>query len=587
VFQIQLVIRVNSAGVQLIEQRIVVVIREEGHLPRAYRIVLEGLRLTRPLLSAKLSNAIGLLLVFLATATTAVSASLSFPASQKGTASAAAFINPKDFGAIGDCQSHPLSSVYASLAAARAVYPFITSLSQQVDYAAIKAASNAAFGADGTEHGYTNRALNKPLYFPGGCYNLGDDTWLVRNAVGIHINGAARMTTRVVSNRTPFRTDGLWYSQVEGIEFASLTNTATVAFDIDGNVPGHPYDTRGVQGNTFKDVFVDGGGSSYAFALCRQGQSGGQCSENLFLDLHLTNASFAVYYQYGYNALNNTFIGGNFQNYPKHGIYLVAGSVNLFSVGFQSTYQYRQILEGGFDIDASSAGVYDRIIVDGCRTESLRFYNGAFSQYGILRGVQQRASVFEWSANAALTLNTVLVGKTGVGEKLFRATEAGTTGRSQPVWPSSGTIRDGTVTWTETEFEVVHLVAGEVSGSSFQVGNVVQPPPTSSTPAEAMASSSSASENYSSSISIKRGGGTNIGRVGNWWQVTGGWALDRLSYRELTENIASSSRPFPPDGTQFYCTDCDSPLVPGAACSSSKDKAGAEAHRIRGAWKCF
>src|SRR4030095_11185828 len=165
---------------------------------------------------------------------------------------------------------------------------------------------------------------------------LGDDTWVVRNGVGIQIYGDGRLTTRVVSNNTAFRTDGLWYSRIEGIEFASLTDQAGVALDIDGNVPGHKYETRGVQGNTFKDVLVDGGGSTYAFALCRQGQSGGQCSENLYLNLHLNNASFAVYYQYGFNALNNTFVGGNFQNYPKHGIYLVAGSLNLFSVGFYS-----------------------------------------------------------------------------------------------------------------------------------------------------------------------------------------------------------------------------------------------------------
>jgi hypothetical protein len=494
----------------------------------------------------ELSLALALSLVFATTGTAIAPPSLA--ALQQGASASSLFVNPKDFGAIADCQSHPLSTVYASLAAAQAVYPFIISLSQQVDYAAIKAASNAAFGADGAEHAYANRTLNKPLYLPGGCYNLGEDTWVVRNAVGVHIHGAGRLVTRVVSNSTAFRTDGLWYSRIEGIEFASVSNGATVAFDIDGNVPGHPYDTRGVQGNTFTNLMIDGGGSSYAFALCRQGQSGGQCSENLYLDLHLNNASSAVYYQYGFNALNNTFIGGNFQNYPKHGIQLVAGSLNLFSVGFQSTHQYRQILEGGFDIDASSAGVWDRIIVDGCRTESLRFYNGAWSQYGILRGVQQRASVFEWSANTPLKLDTVIVRKTNAGEKLFRVTTEGTSGASQPVWPSSGTVRDGTITWTETEFEVVHLVAGEISGSSFQVGNVVLEVPL---------------------------------------QLTGGLTLDRLTYGRLAGDLAPSERLSPPDGTQIYCTDCDTPGTPGAACSSSRDKAGAEAHKVRGAWKCF
>jgi hypothetical protein len=48
-----------------------------------------------------------------------------------------------DFGAIGDGTSHPLSSVYATLSAAQAVYPFVTSLTQEIDYAAAQAAVNA------------------------------------------------------------------------------------------------------------------------------------------------------------------------------------------------------------------------------------------------------------------------------------------------------------------------------------------------------------------------------------------------------------------------------------------------------------
>ncbi len=35
------------------------------------------------------------------------------------------------------------------------------------------------------------------------------------------------------------------------------------------------------------------------------------------------------------------------------------------------------------------------------------------------------------------------------------------------------------------------------------------------------------------------------------------------------------------------CTDCDTPTVEGATCTSVGDKAGAEAIRLRGAWKCF
>lgn len=52
-------------------------------------------------------------------------------------------VSAKDFGAIGDNNSHPLSGIYATLAAAQAVYPFVTSLTQELDWAAIQAAINA------------------------------------------------------------------------------------------------------------------------------------------------------------------------------------------------------------------------------------------------------------------------------------------------------------------------------------------------------------------------------------------------------------------------------------------------------------
>jgi hypothetical protein len=404
-------------------------------------------------LQATLRFALSSLLVF---AIVAITAGPSL-AQQAATPSV---LNPRDYGAVADCKSHPLGSAYPSLAAARAVYPFVTSLSQQLDYVAIKAASNAAFGADGEEHAYLNRALNRPLYIPGGCYNLGDDTWVIRNGVGLHIYGAGRLTTRVVSNNTAFRTDGFWYSMIQGIEFASLTKDAIVTVDIDGNVPGHPYETRGVQANSFSDLLITAGGSRYGLALNRLGFSGAQGDHNDFWNCHFSNASFALYYQNGFNALNNTFHGGDFQNYTKHAIYLVAGSVNLFSPTFESSVGYTQILNDGWDIDASSAGVSDEIIVDGARTESLRFYHGAFSQYAIIRGLNQTPAINSWTPTTAYQVNGAVIGVTPLGNRLYRVTGGGTSAASEPHWPASGTVNDGSVTWTETDFEVVHLDAG-------------------------------------------------------------------------------------------------------------------------------
>lgn len=56
------------------------------------------------------------------------------------------WVTPEQFGAIGDGTAHPLSERYATLAAAQAVYPFVTSLAQTIDWAACQAADNYARG---------------------------------------------------------------------------------------------------------------------------------------------------------------------------------------------------------------------------------------------------------------------------------------------------------------------------------------------------------------------------------------------------------------------------------------------------------
>lgn len=56
------------------------------------------------------------------------------------------YVTPEQFGAIGDGTAHPLSERYLTLSAAQAVYPFVTSLTQTIDWAACQAADNYARG---------------------------------------------------------------------------------------------------------------------------------------------------------------------------------------------------------------------------------------------------------------------------------------------------------------------------------------------------------------------------------------------------------------------------------------------------------
>ena len=52
------------------------------------------------------------------------------------------YVTPEDFGAIGDGVAHTLSERFSSLVAAQAVYPFVTALTQTIDWAALQAALN-------------------------------------------------------------------------------------------------------------------------------------------------------------------------------------------------------------------------------------------------------------------------------------------------------------------------------------------------------------------------------------------------------------------------------------------------------------
>lgn len=55
----------------------------------------------------------------------------------------AEFVSVFDFGAIGDGTLHPLSERFTTLAMAQIAYPFVTSLTQSIDWAALQAAVNS------------------------------------------------------------------------------------------------------------------------------------------------------------------------------------------------------------------------------------------------------------------------------------------------------------------------------------------------------------------------------------------------------------------------------------------------------------
>ena len=87
------------------------------------------------------------------------------------------------FGAIGDDQSHPLANYYATLQHAQAVYPHATSLSDEIDWAAIQAA---------IEHFIDTTYQYHAVWIPRGVYKLSrplligrDNTFLNCHLMGV------------------------------------------------------------------------------------------------------------------------------------------------------------------------------------------------------------------------------------------------------------------------------------------------------------------------------------------------------------------------------------------------------------------
>jgi hypothetical protein len=75
--------------------------------------------------------------------------------------------NAKDYGAIADATSRPLSGFFGTLAAAQVVYPAATALTQELDWAASQKCVNAA------------AAVHGKAWHPTGTYEFGATGWTI------------------------------------------------------------------------------------------------------------------------------------------------------------------------------------------------------------------------------------------------------------------------------------------------------------------------------------------------------------------------------------------------------------------------
>jgi hypothetical protein len=94
------------------------------------------------------------------------------------------------FGAIGDGDSHPLSEPYASLAAAQAIYPHATALTDEIYWAAAQSAVTEAIAV---EPALAPNVRGQDIHFPKGVFVFNRKLDL-SDSKGVTVRGAGTLT---------------------------------------------------------------------------------------------------------------------------------------------------------------------------------------------------------------------------------------------------------------------------------------------------------------------------------------------------------------------------------------------------------
>lgn len=107
------------------------------------------------------------------------------------------YINIQTYGATGDGTCHALSSVYGSLGAAQAVYPFVSDLTQCIDWAATQQAINVAYASAPVNASAT-------VYCPAGQYEFSNPVFVdqANNSQGSYAAWAVGTTYGNAANVT-------------------------------------------------------------------------------------------------------------------------------------------------------------------------------------------------------------------------------------------------------------------------------------------------------------------------------------------------------------------------------------------------
>jgi hypothetical protein len=149
------------------------------------------------------------------------------------SARAADWLNPADYGAIMDGTSHPLSSVYNTLAAAQAVCPEATALSQETDWCAMQAIIDKVQAMPALVPTYSNisGASGAKIRVPNHAMLYTGADALNANNISLTVAGDDGLSSGAVVKATPWLNYGLNNKMGVGSAVVSATGLGYSAAD--------------------------------------------------------------------------------------------------------------------------------------------------------------------------------------------------------------------------------------------------------------------------------------------------------------------------------------------------------------------
>lgn len=372
-------------------------------------------------------------------------------------------VSVHDFGAVGNGTYSPLSSRYATLAAAQADYPFVTSLTQSVDWAGIQAALNAMQPRGGRVHVPAGRyvitdSIGIPSYVSiEGDSSVGTDYGSVIDNQSLPLNAPQFV------NQDPIAFVGVSITNLTGnggTHFLKVNASASCSLNRFDGITTHlqsdtDFEFNRLEVSRFNDCALLSSGSGHRIKV-----GNFPCNSNTLVNVRMVDGGGAIYIRGGENWL---MLGGSIEAggaADGRAIDIEKGGAYVRSFVFKNVY-----FEAGSEYLLHTDNDCVGIAFENCHTTGASLGGGGFVPYKFDCG----NSIITFDNNdwsVASGAHTV-----GPANMLLVGCNDGLLGSESNVWsrkaPRSGQVTGKRRTFTDTlaSFTALHFSRPSLSSS--------------------------------------------------------------------------------------------------------------------------